>query len=543
LKSPPQDPILGSHRWLIILIPATLVLATYLWLCVYAYPATDDWFQASGGRDHGVWTSVASYWHGTGGRWFMALLVFSLGLFPDLSAAYPLLVLANIVALVGAGTLIVKCWGINGAKALILATMLLAALQFTCLPMLDVGNIGPHTATPETIYWLSGSWPYAGAYPLLAVAAWLILGSVPGWFRWCGCIVIGLLVSGLSEMAAVAGVMVGATLGGCGRRHGWVLAAASAVGFGISMASPGNLNRLAMLRQEVQSGAGISKLPAAMLNSLQFTAIHLVDWLTQPALIAAGLLVFSHSSRQPTSLTVRPRWCLFAGIGTIVGVWAMAIPTLALVGFLEARHEGLVGLFAVAGLLSTAALVGRAWPLLLSASVSVPLVAIWFSIAIATRLYWPSPISPLGRWSDILAAACLLILLIAWMRRDQRILVALSAVTLLWQPSWWQAIADATGKAPTLDRKVHARDHVVKALVDTGQTQIVIPWLGAQEIQPRTIRIYEVQPGWMADGYAAYFRISRLIISERVETPRPARLSPTAPAAEAPAAPMTIPAP
>lgn len=523
-----------SPGWLFAGGAALLVLLTYLWLVRFAYPANDDWSFATAGRDVGVWAAFVAYWNDFGGRWASILPLHALGWFSDLPAVYPLLTALVFAALVGAGWPLLYALGLRERRLLWIGTLILAAVQFTALPVLDIGDLGPHVAMPETVYWQSGALSYAIAYPILTLTTWLACTTRRAWLGWLVAVVGGVVVSGLSEMAGILAVTLGVSLGLAGWRRGWVLAAAAAAGFGLVACAPGNLKRLAVLREQVQAGAGSSKLPRAMLDALWMSGGHLRYWLLNPAVVAlcGGAAWWGSLTREAAGVHPRRR-VLIAGLATLAAIWSMAVPTFALVGFLEARHESLVSLTAIAGLLVTAVLAGRAWPDRLQGLVARRAWLAWMAAAILIRCLLPSPIEPTGvEWLARLGlcAGLLCVVLGLYGRQVAGVLLALGLVL---QPAWWQAVMDACVKAPELYAKQRARDDEVRRLIASGITSIALPWLGDKKKQPRTIRIYELQPGWMVDGYAGYYRLSRVRLSPRVTSPMELVLRP---APEAPAA-------
>lgn len=509
-----------SPGWLVAGGAALLVLLTYLWLVRFAYPVNDDWSFAAAGRDVGVWAAFVAYWNDFGGRWASILPLHALGWFSDLPAVYPLLTAFVFAALVGAGWPLLYALGLRERRLLWIGTLILAAVQFTALPVLDIGNLGPHVAMPETVYWQSGALSYAIAYPILTLTAWLACTTRLAWLGWTVAVAGGVVVSGLSEMAGILAVALGVALGLAGWRRGWVLAAAAAAGFGLVACAPGNLKRLAVLREQVQAGAGSSKLPRAMIDSAWMCGVHLRDWLLNPAVVAlCGCAAWWGAQMRDAAGTHPRRLVLITGLTTLAATWSMAVPTFALVGFLEARHEGLVSLTAIAGLVVTAVLAGRAWPDRLQGLAARRAWLVWMAAAVLVRCLLPSPIEPRGvEWLAQfgLCAGLLCVVLGFYGRNVAGVLLALGLVL---QPAWWQAVADACVKAPELYAKQRARDDDVRRLKASGITSIALPWLGDPKQRPRTIRIFELQPGWMVDAYAGYFGLSRVHMSPRITSP------------------------
>jgi len=535
--TPAPDP-LRCGAGLVAALAALPVLLTYLGLAVYAYPTSDDWGFAAAGRDAGVAASLAGYWSGNGGRWLTAFLLYALGWIPRLPEAYPLLIALTLAGFVAANALVARCLGLTTWRGLLVATAVLSSVQLTALPLLDgIGNLGPHLATPETLYWVSGAWPYSSAYLLLAGAAWLVLTPVPRWLAWSGCLGLGAALSGLSELAGLLGLLLGVALGLGGCRRGWILGLAAGVGFGVAAAAPGNLARLALLRQDGEAGAGLAQLPAALLAGLRFSLGHLRDWLLDPAIACLGVALVWWGALLPPTPGAWRRRCAVAAAAVVLGTWGLALPALALVGFLEARHEGLVSFAAVAGILVVAVLAGRAWPEVRQQRRWRLAAAGWILAAAAWRWGWPSPLSPLGAWTGPVLFGGLGGLVLLWVRGRPGLLGGVLALALLAQPAWWQAIADGFGKAPKLLHLQQFRDRAVRQLVAGGSTDVILPWLGGNERLPRTLRLYEVQSGWMADGYAAYFGLRNLAFSDRILGPVPWRRRPPPPPAAAGGAP------
>lgn len=522
----PPGPMTAEVRSGSAVAMAALVVATYAMLCLYAYPANDDWFFASAGRDQGVLASLSSYWQGTGGRWAAVLPLYALGWSSHLPAIYPFLAALNLAALFAAGVLLAHLAGLRSWPRLLAAGLVLGAVQFTALTVLDIGTLGPHAAMPETVYWMSGAWAYAMAYPLLAAALWAMWAAAR-WPAVAVLAVVGLVVPGMSETAAVLAIVLGLAGAAAGNPRGWILAGAALAGFGLGAMAPGNLQRLALLRSEVDAQSGLAKLPGAMLACLGATATHLRDWLLNPAVLAllavAGRL---GAAAQPPPAGAERAWrrrAVAAAAAVPVGVWAASVPSVALVGFLEARQEGIVSLAAVAGLAITAFAAGRGWAGSWPSRWMPWVLAVALLAAAVARLVWRSPIAPMPWWVHALAATTLAAATFALLRRHPAGLMLVLAAALLWQPAWWQAVADATGKAPRLSRRQHARDQEVLRLAGLGYRHMALPWLGEAGDQPRTIRIYEIQPGWMADGYAGYFRLEKVVLATSLVHPMPMR--------------------
>lgn len=507
--------------WYIAGGAALLLLLTYLYLVRFAYPVNDDWSFATTGRDAGVWQALATYWNDFGGRWSAGILLYGMGICGDaLPSVYPLLIAVLAAALVSAGWPLLRCCGVDDPRRLWLGTMALAAIQFTALPVLEIGNLGAHAAMPETVYWVSGGVNYALAYPVIAWSAWLACRARLAWLGWSLAVGCGLVVSALSEMAGICAAAVGAALGCCGHRRGWALMAAAIAGLGIVALAPGNLKRLEILRDEVQADAGLAKLPQAALYAAWFTGMRLLSWLADPAVVVAcGVAAWCGTATRAVA-SPRPRaQVLIVGGATLAAAWAMALPTFALVGFLEARHEGLVSLVAVAGMLLTACLAGRAWPDAVAAAWMRRVWLGWLGIAFLHICLLPSPIEPAGvDWLPPLGlCAGLACVAMGW--RGAAVAGPALAIALFLQPSWWQALADAGGKAPALHARQMHRDAEVRRLVASGIDRVVLPWLGDPKRQPRTIRIYEVQDGWMLDVYLHYFRLREARFSDRIDGP------------------------
>lgn len=520
----PQERRLFSGWWIAV-AAAIMVIGTYSLLCQFAYPVNDDWIYASNGRDRGMFTSLNSYWHDTGGRWLSACLLYSLGFFQDLPGSYPLLAFLTLGSIVAAGWPLMRLVKPGSWRITLGMTMVLAATQCVALPLLTgIGNLGPHVAMPETVYWMSGAWTYAIAYPLLAFAVWGLIAG-PRWLAWSTAVAAGLLLSGLSETAAILAGVTGCALGLSGCRRGWALMAAAIAGFTFCAFSPGNLHRMEMLRREVQTAGGIEALPTAMLNAVGFTLGRVRDWCFNPAVTVLALILCWWAANLPVETVRIWRWRVLIGLGALfVGVWAAAVPSFALVGFLEGRQEGLISLLAVPAILSISYMIGRGFPSLIQGSFGWTVAFLFLLTSVVVQTGWLLPISPIGNWIGCIAAPIAVVLLLAvfcdWW---QRALMMLMALALLWQPAWWQAVADLGGKAPNLHRRQCSRDQEVRTLIREAHQEIVLPYLAQPELQPRTIRIYEVQPGWMADGYGTYFGVKKILFSDRIQTPMPLR--------------------
>lgn len=507
-------------QWAAAGVAGLAVLLTFLYLVRFAYPVNDDWSFAASGRDAGVWASVASYWNDFGGRWSAGILLYGLGVFPDLPAVYPLLIALLFALLAGSGWILLHVLGLRDRQRLCIATIVLAAVQFCVLPILDIGTLGPRHAVPETVYWVSGAVNYSLAYPLIILAAWGACTVRRAWLGWAIAIAGGLWISGLSEMAGIGAAAVGAGLGLLGHRRGWALCASALAGTGIVALAPGNLKRLDILRHDVQAEAGLSQLPRAMGHAAVLLGSHLRDWLLNPAL-AAGCGIAAWWGAATAQLAgARPRLAvLVVGGGALAAAWAVAVPTIALVGFLEARHEGLVSLVAVAGLLGASCLAGRAWPAAVHGMALHRMWLVWLAVALAWTCLVASPIRPGGLGAAGPIVLCLGAALLYAGLRSGRAAGWLLAFGLLLQPAWWQAASDAFGKAPALRDRQRERDAEVERLIAAGFDRVVVPWLGDRAGMPLTIRNYELQPGWMVEAYAAYLRLKEVRISTRVDRP------------------------
>lgn len=507
-------------QWAAAGVAGLAVLLTFLYLVRFSYPVNDDWSFAASGRDAGVWASVASYWNDFGGRWSAGILLYGLGVFSDLPAVYPLLIALLFALLAGSGWILLHVLGLRDRQRLCIATIVLAAVQFCVLPILDIGTLGPRHAVPETVYWVSGAVNYSLAYPLIILAAWGACTVRRAWLGWAIAIAGGLWISGLSEMAGIGAAAVGAGLGLLGHRRGWALCAAAVAGLGVVALAPGNLKRLEILRHDVQAEAGLSQLPRAMGYAAWLLGLHLRDWLLNPAFAACCGVAAWWGASTAAPAPARPRLAvLIVGGGAIATAWAMAVPTFAFVGFLEARHEGLVSLFAVAGMLVAAWLAGRAWPRMAAGRIWRGLWLAWTGAALAWICLVPSPIEPRGLDAVAPILLCLGACLVVAGLRGAGVAGWMLAIALLVQPAWWQAASDAFGKAPVLRERQRARDDEVDRLKAAGFDRVVVPWLGDSKTLPLSIRNYELQTGWMVEVYGSYHRLKEVRISTRVDRP------------------------
>lgn len=509
-----------AWHWGVAGAAALAVLLTFLYLVRFAYPVNDDWSFAAAGRDAGVWSSVSSYWNDFGGRWSAGILLYGLGVFPDLPAAYPLLIAALLAAQIGAGWLLLQALGLRDRQRLWISAMVLAAVQYTALPVLDVGNLGPHVALPETLYWVSGAVNYSLSYPLIALVAWLACRLRRRWAGWGIAILGGLWISGLSEMAGIGAAAVGIVLGCMGHRRGWVLAAAALAGLGIVACAPGNAKRLEILRQESQGGSGLTHIPQAMWHATAVMGQRWLAWLLNPAIVALlGIAAHlgGHTPAPDGARACRPLLAL--AVAAVVATWGMAVPTMALVGFLEARHEGLISLCAVAALVGISWKLGQTWPAAVQGRRCRRVWLAWLGVAIAVRYAHPPAVAPLGTGWCALILLCAGGICVVQGFRGMRIAGAALACGLLMQPTWWQGLGDAWGKAPALRARQQERDDEVARLVAAGFDRVLLPWLAERKDMPRTIRIYELQPGWMVEAYGGYHRLRQVRISPRIAQP------------------------
>jgi hypothetical protein len=501
--------------WLV----APMVVLVFASLVPYAYPVNDDWHFAAVGRDSGIWHSVSVYWRHGGGRVLAAALTSACGLLGELPLIYPRLIAAVLSLILLGGLPLVALLRPATRGQAALAAVALAATQFAAMPVLrGIGNLGPYVATPETLYWLGGSFSYSLAYPVLALGLWALV-RVRGWVGWVTPGLAGLAAAGLSETAAILAGAVGAAAVLAGCRRGWVLLGAGLMGLLVCAAAPGNLARLAVLRQQIDPQAGLARLPIAAATATVWLVGRLGEWLLDPSVVAAALLAAWHGAGLVDPFLARR--LTRAAVVVVGGVWAAAIPSFALIGFLEARQEGLFSLVAVPALIGLAAAIGAIWTGCRHSVRALVLATGWTAAAMLRQALAARDVCDPGSWTAVVGLVLALVGLIGLLAHWRGSLAGLMALGLLWHQGVWQAVGDRQAKAPAVHACQLARDAEVRRLVEAGHTSIAVPWLGEASRQPRTIRLYEVQtPGGVA-AYREYFGLTALHLFNGIDKPVP----------------------
>jgi hypothetical protein len=510
--------------WGVLFAVVVAVLAVHLALTRYAYPAADDWGYIAGSRDLGWWAVVTNYLRFNAGRWTFAIIYHLLAVVGDLPAWYPTLVLGLQGLLVGGAWLFVARLPLprveRGGLAAAVAAVLLAAM-----PTLAYGTLGWITATPETLYWLPGGCTYALAMPGLALAAWAALapgrarpGSRMSWLA----AALGVAVAGLSEMSGLGAVAVGLALAVAGVRRAWWLFGGACVGIGLCALAPGNYRHIADI--DVQTVPLVDRLPRAALFDLQIVAHDLWGWATCAAVLGALLVAAGLGSRSASAAGAEAwepgRWrraavALATAVPVTVGL--LAAPTVLFVGFLEARHQGIIALLAVPMALGAAWCAGRGWPGLsgLSGGWRWAAGGVIAALCIAGPCLSPLEVPAWGPWCAVAGGVVALGAIMGWCRRAAWGAPLLVAAGLAMSPSVWRALDDLP-RASALSALQHQRDHAVGYAASLGCQRVAVPFLGRRDQRrvPRTIELYELQPGWMVEGYARYYRLHEVVLAD-----------------------------
>jgi hypothetical protein len=513
-KSSPQvdSPIKadGKIPWAagLALAIAGVVLVLFVGMTTYAYPALDDWFSAADGRDRGIFPSLASYWQGTGGRWVAASLLYSLGLVQNMVHWYPLLLAISVTFIALTPLPLLLAAGTPKDRRL-LAVILVSAILLSSLPTITYGNLGWHVPTFETLYWASGSWTYALAAPFLATAIAIALRStsptaIPA------LVLLGIFITGLSETAAILAIGSGIMLGLCGCRRAWWLVGAASVGFIASVLAPGNAQRAKVLESQVTHASPWERIPDAVQMAFGLAANRLGQWLSHPAMVMGIVFASTLGAEQGRSDAMawrRRLWIVLAALPFLIAV--SAFPSLLLVGFLEGRQEGVLSLVATSWLLTAGWLAGRAFgPIRSTLTLSI-LAALAISIHLAVSPLTWDPLAIYG-----MAGGGILIVG-GWWRwcthRGPWLAVAVVGGVLL-NPWLWTVATDAVYRSPNLRQAQRQRDRQIAEWLAKGQDSLAIPWLGRQEILPRSTNRFEIQQNWIGDGYTRYLGVRRYIL-------------------------------
>lgn len=421
------------------------VFVLFLALSFFAHPADDDFCFTARVRELGFLDAQKHWYQTWSGRYAATAALSAFGLAGDLLSLYPWgAVLALLATLASAYALVASARPESLSRP---AT----ALAATTLTVLFV------TGTPDqaqTFYWLAGSFTFQ-----LGNATIMVLAAVLVWrerhagkaVRTAAAFIVAALCAtfaiGSNEVALVLVLLIlggGTVFAWRGRRASrafWLaLFLVAIVAATIAVTAPGNVARASGIGSD-----GMLRLPGwlAVLAWAPWTALRMLNWLANPALWAAGLIVLA--ATLPVGRTLfAPEGRFDARWLAVPVIWIVTVFVLSAIGFavnrypLPERAESVVYL-----------------TFLLGGLPSLLVLAHW---AFGARL--AAAASPLARY----APACLL-------------------VALLGSPAVVEAGKD-TYRGYRYARELDARYAALRAAAARGETHVVVASLSRP---PRTL--------------------------------------------------------